>query len=280
MLETVCAKSAELRKLLKEVAPKPGLERAAGKLLLTDLVLFRLCTPGLPDSRWLSGLAEDFNEKLLSRCAYLVGRNAQGTPFQALVDNASSVGPDLAEKLSEGLSDAYMQMMSGTGDGSPGNPGDFIADLMGLADQLSLEIIKTAGTTENRKALVSCFNAALLIEEGLMHLRAGQRASETTLIRKIAAEYAVLRIIGAIEAWSEAGLADIQSALRQLGAAARLTPLLSDSLDKAQTRARKGLQDPDLVEAAMAAGCPLKGNLSSISAACGQARKYRDRELR
>jgi len=138
-------------------------------------------------------------------------------------------------------------------------------------------MLKDALLEDDRKAYLRHINTLILLEEAAL-LCGSQASFEAKELRKLAMDYALMRLLSGFDRLTSAGIDEITAVLRLTGRAARLSNPVSDALDRVQKYAAQISKDPDVLDAARAAGRPLPANPSDLKAAARQCRLFRDRE--
>jgi len=235
------------------------------------------------DDSWLKSILSHQDKAIRLRLAMCLGLGAEGTPLEAAMQRLeASPDPDvMVDEMRYGLNEGMRRRLSLKPEPGPKGEEDECSSVTARIRRCSTEIVdlmlKDALLEDDRKAYLRHINTLILLEEAAL-LCGSQASFEAKELRKLAMDYALMRLLSGFDRLTSAGIDEITAVLRLTGRAARLSNPVSDALDRVQKYAAQISKDPDVLDAARAAGRPLPANPSDLKAAARQCRLFRDRE--
>lgn len=238
------------------------------------------------DAKWLLSFIRKVALDDRYRFGNMIGQGLRGTTVEAAINHIITSLPqdigdiaDVFESARRGESEALLSQISAS-QGSDDRPsiGDVVAfrSMVGeLSDKVAVILTDHVMKGMPRKAYLRHINCLIVLDEAVLMHAAGRHTAAT---RKIAIEYALMRILGKIETLAHVGLDEIEQIFRQTGRVSRLYNPLSDALDNVQKYASRLIMDPDGVDDAILSGRPAFGSPENLRRAALQSRKFRDRE--
>ncbi len=234
------------------------------------------------DDAWLKAMLSHEDEAIRLRLALCLGIGAEGTPLEVSMKRLEvKADPDvLVSEMRYGFNEGMRRRMSF----SEPLPSTDEADRRSIQskintceDSLVDLLLKDALKGIDRKSYMRHINTLILLEEAAL-LCGAMGDFEEKPLRKLAMDYALMRLLSGLERLDGADIDGITSIMRITGQAARLNNPLSDALDRVQKYAAQAAKDPDMLDAARAAGRPLPQKVSDLLAVARQCRLFRDRE--
>ncbi|HDZ53476.1 hypothetical protein LCGC14_0044230 [marine sediment metagenome] len=235
------------------------------------------------DDVWLRSILSHQDKAIRLRMAMCLGLGAEGTPLEAAMQRLeASPDPDvMVDEMRYGYNEGMRRRLSLKPEPGPKGEEDESASVKARIRKCGTEIVdlmlKDAVLDLDRKAFLRHINTLILLEEAAL-LCGSQASFEAKELRKLAIDYALMRLLSGFDRLGSAGVDEITSVMRLTGRAARLSNPVSDALDRVQKYAAQISKDPDALDAARAAGRPLPANPSDLKAAARQCRLFRDRE--
>ena len=234
------------------------------------------------DDAWLKHILAQPPQDIALKLAIGLGLKASGTPLEAALSRLEASDPSAKEfkemrtGINEGLrrSMAFGDTARNIDDAERKSIRRQITDCATRIVDLILDDVRSG---IERKTYLRHLNALILLEEAGLICGTSDDFEEKPL-RKLAMDYALMRLFTGIDRLEGGSVETITNILRLTGHAARLSNPLSDALDRVQKYAAQVSKDPDQLEAAHAAGRPLPANTTDLQAAARQCRLFRDRE--
>jgi hypothetical protein len=284
--------------LMVDIQSEEGVEGCFAKVGLAGLIVAREVRVfstfegrGRPDPKllnaaddaWLRATLSHDDKNVRLRLAMCLGIGAEGTPLEdAMQRLEASPDPDvMVDEMRFGFNEGMRRRLSlrpDAGVTDNDKAGITIKSKIRTCSTALVDLIlKDAHLGLDRKAYLRHINAVILLEEAAL-LCGSQGSYETKELRKLAMDYALMRLLAGFDRLSGASVDEITAVMRLTGQAVRLSNPLSDALDRVQKYAAQISKDPDALDAARAADRPLSAKPSDLKAAARQCRLFRDRE--